>query len=790
MVNRDRLRVLSRLAQAPLDNEAANAKLAEEGSRSINVIKASNDLGLVAEELEVIEAIIHRLPKEGIEELFGLLKIYSDSSYPNESELSYPPSSASITCSLLKVLGMLRYTEENVKRLLETYLEASLHTNAQIASTATELLADCSKLNLHVYENIGLAYHLRLLQLIESLEKKSLRGYFNAVVDMIEPLFATEMEKTTGDYQSVTLHFGGILGTDEFQEMRSRALSVAKQLYSICDNTIEQIKVIALLNSACRSYFRQKPANGVLDMLEENQIEVLSFYSQIAQSAPLEVLQKIEHDGYWVFYHAHSDRVREVGRILETTIASNSEYTIYKTLVGFEGVFHPWDDRDESNSRFSEIQEKRTERAVQWANEVTEEAWPIWRKRILEYLQRSSNDLATFPIFHRFVQTLSEKLPRLMLGLIQEERANVEPAIIPIIKGLWASKEQASLKAVVRDWLHSGEGLYPIVKSFLSLEEIDDELLTLALDKALEIKDEATLSVIVAVVIVHYEKLDRDQIDTFFKVPLSALTEKESIMWMHGVWHRRDRLALIAKLDEEGINLILENFAHARTIDYEMEVVLASIAADSPEKVLDFFRTRIVQKFEQNQTDIDAIPYRLTELAKVLGKHSRLTIRTVYEWSSSNTQHQRYYVGELIKALFPKIEGDTEAALLEILNQNPKQGGSFLISVLHHYDGELCIYDLVKVVLATSPSAEELKEECYMIIAATGVVQGEFGFAEAYERRVGLLASWLDDERDAVRSFAREAIERLKKSAEWHRKKAEEDIALRKLQYGEGKPKA
>ncbi len=64
------------------------------------------------------------------------------------------------------------------------------------------------------------------------------------------------------------------------------------------------------------------------------------------------------------------------------------------------------------------------------------------------------------------------------------------------------------------------------------------------------------------------------------------------------------------------------------------------------------------------------------------------------------------------------------------------------------------------------------------------VVMGEFGFAEAYERKIEEIKPWLNDENEKVRNFAADYVTRLKNTAKSERRRAEEDIELRKHAYG------
>jgi hypothetical protein len=67
----------------------------------------------------------------------------------------------------------------------------------------------------------------------------------------------------------------------------------------------------------------------------------------------------------------------------------------------------------------------------------------------------------------------------------------------------------------------------------------------------------------------------------------------------------------------------------------------------------------------------------------------------------------------------------------------------------------------------------------------TGVVEGEFGFAEAYERKKNEVKDWMTDPDEKVQEFAKWYIANLEQLSAAERKRAEEEMVLRKHRYGE-----
>ena len=72
-----------------------------------------------------------------------------------------------------------------------------------------------------------------------------------------------------------------------------------------------------------------------------------------------------------------------------------------------------------------------------------------------------------------------------------------------------------------------------------------------------------------------------------------------------------------------------------------------------------------------------------------------------------------------------------------------------------------------------------------IILDSTGVVSGEFGMRQAYQRKKEEVSSWLKDEREKVSSFAERYTRTLDRQIAAEQRRAEEGLEMRKREYGE-----
>jgi len=100
----------------------------------------------------------------------------------------------------------------------------------------------------------------------------------------------------------------------------------------------------------------------------------------------------VEHDAYWIYYHQRLSRWK--WRIFRFGMPfQSSEYGIYKTLIGFEGIFGEWEKLKTSEAAWDFSDEKRNANAERFAEDVTETTYDSWRQRILRFSETESTIL-------------------------------------------------------------------------------------------------------------------------------------------------------------------------------------------------------------------------------------------------------------------------------------------------------------------------------------------------------------------------------------------------------------
>jgi hypothetical protein len=75
-----------------------------------------------------------------------------------------------------------------------------------------------------------------------------------------------------------------------------------------------------------------------------------------------------------------------------------------------------------------------------------------------------------------------------------------------------------------------------------------------------------------------------------------------------------------------------------------------------------------------------------------------------------------------------------------------------VLGILRNYHGQPFIHRLCKEIVRSIPADSPLRTEVAVALETTGVVSGEFGMAEAYERKRLEVLDWLKDSDERVQN--------------------------------------
>jgi len=805
-----RIKVLARLSQSrtPAAEEAVGRACAE----AFSVLLKGTDYDALEFALEVVTTVGFRRSKNAVAALSEFLRSVECRKLLHPAELSgwgeainKYRGSTSLMTKAIKVLSGLRYLETGA--VTDTLLWATVHSEERVRKSADEALRGLAKYNLSVFygtedesrRGIGAAPQMAVLDIVESKADRFLRDHLSGVLTLLEGLLSTSMESASWSSGAVTLSRAVTPAAGEVPTVRRRSVNLLKRLYGLVESKRQKLSVISTLNAAARSESLAAADKDYANMIAVSAQDVLSLFALIAErEGDLQIVQKIEHDSYWIHYHSPSSEVRAAALAVKAVIDANAEYSIYKTLIGFEGIVGEWTQPLGESPYLIAAQERRMKDAKLMASRISQEGFEVWKKRILTFAQTESNDMATFPVFYEFLAQVSGLYPEFALDLLVNESEQLSPFLIPILRGVWDSDQRAELLPVMTGWIDGATSnakspLYACAKLFLSTKEIDMEVLEHILAKAVELEDGYVIRQVAAVGLTRsIDGVEREALKSLFLHALRELTKLRDASWVADIWYRKDVKAVVAELAPTERREVLENLRFLPQIDYQAEDVLAVVAGREPGEVVDFLCARTYERDEEFRTEIESnggryeeLPYQFHSLHETLAANADLVVGRVLDWYYRDSSLFLYRGAKLLQLVFPDFPHVFQASLMKLIKTEGDAELRFVSDVLRAYDGPAFLHPVAKQLIKVLSPDSELLHEVAIALQSTGVVSGEYGMVEAYERKRLEVLDWLQDPHERVRAFAAQYITELESMRDFEQRRADESIALRKFEYGE-----
>ncbi|MEZ5759502.1 MAG: hypothetical protein R3D86_14875, partial [Emcibacteraceae bacterium] len=288
---------------------------------------------------------------------------------------------------------------------------------------------------------------------------------------------------------------------------------------------------------------------------------------------------------------------------------------------------------------------------------------------------------------------------------------------------------------------------------------------------------------LIMVLVVAIKNIDQEKVKTNFIIPiLKELTILKNSDWIKEIWFRPYRKKLFEVFDENEIEVVLDNLLWLNQIDHEGEEILTLVAKKHPLKVVKFFGERL-QKSKETEI-FDAIPFQFQELHKIFSSHAVQVIKEVRTWHEGDDGLYSYRGPRFLSLIFPDFPDEFENELLTIVVRGNEEDIKFVLSILRNYEGQIFLHKVCREIVISLPKDHSLLNEVMIILESTGVVSGEYGRALAYERKIKEIEYWLEDENSNVREFSKHYVEILNQQAAQERERVDEEIALRKYEYG------
>lgn len=698
--------------------------------------------------------------------------------------------------STLEVIDRLRFRYEGAieatfDALREIWAGAERPTETERIIQSARRLAEN---NLSAWQKVGPAVQQLVVEKIQLLTAEQIEASRPLAIAVLDEVLKFEVCGTTWNFGSATIHRGAVPPSEALREIRQTAIEVLCVLFRESKDDEERREIKHAFNDATRPPSGPGMDANLMEILLQDALLIISFYREIASGLSFELLQSLEHDLFWLYQHQGKPRreMENKSRIVELheqlareiiafrdQVNSDRRFVIYKTLVGFQSVFSPmWD----ASKNIEEEKAYRQSRIGELVECISIENASEWFEIIGRCARTKSNDGATFPSFRDFLEELAREKPDVTLKLIEGMDNHLAWFLPSILKGLNTSIGYEEVRSLADKWLDEPRYLQQIAIFCGEIPVLDANLLERVVGMAIVTSDE--VAVISAMEVAARQDATPDElVERIFLPGLRYLASIRDTRWVRVVWPFARKSAVFSSLSEAGVDEVLASLVGEMKLGTESEWVLAVTAKNWPIKVLDYFieRLRLANSREASK-GFEPVPYSLTELQEPLVNYPADMVRKLRAWQNEDDTLFQFYGAQFAKAVFPNF-APLETSLRSIVAEGERRGIEFVVAVLRAFDGQPALQSTCRDIVVALEPDDELLNEVAIVLDSTGVVHGQFGFVEAYERKKIEMEDWLSDPREPVRSFAEMHIRSLERAIAADQRRAMESHEIRKRDY-------
>ena len=701
-----------------------------------------------------------------------------------------------VTAQIAEIVERYRYVDplETYAFIRDIYVQTSDPKSRDRLVTLAERLASHT---LQIWQCYGPLVQVRLA---EALSKEGDIGSFAPIATTIaSKILKPDITGTTSSSTAVMLHHGVVIHSQALETARSSTIvTISAYAESVIGDDDALHSATSSLFDAGRTPQTGKQSPEVAAMILMDLAHAVESIARFASQASFNARQDIES---MLFQHwcwnrspprhiatepkvaaAHERLIRNIISLREV-LNADEEFVAFKTIVGYKSVFpHQW---EEGEMDFERDEAVRNQRQDELAESITPENWSIWKSRLATAASVKSNDLATFPPYERFLSAIAARQPKLVFELLEDRSILPNWTIHPIACALLDGEMRVEVEALLGRRLDDGHFVSEIAGLIASASGVPPALLTKVASRAVNDADVRACTILANGAIRRYaDNLQLWRDDVFFRC-LAVLHKASSHNWIAHSWHQPGKESLFSNLKDDQSQAVLAAMVRVGQIDYQTEQILMSIALTRHQMVLDWFGQRIEIETQEPSLKFDSIPFSFQSVHKALKPHPRDVVASACQWFRCGDFAAEWQATHFLSKIYPDFEDPLPTILFEMIDRADLEDLSFIASSLQGFKGQAEVFPILRTILASDVASDDTEECVSRVLIESGVMHGAFGAAQTYQAKAELLKPWLDDKNERVANFSAREIRTFENMVASENRRAQEEIAMRKLQYGE-----
>jgi ppGpp synthetase/RelA/SpoT-type nucleotidyltranferase len=680
----------------------------------------------------------------------------------------------------LEILDLVKYVD--VKSVFTLLVELFEESDEELKELILRNISNISTYRLGIYNGVGTAVQDIIASEINEWSDSKLLSLEEIASRICGAFLQLILEDSRFENGSIVVEKASIPGTNDIKKIRGKALDILKKLYNLDRSDTQRRKILITVLKATIIYPSLPLDKKAREMISENTNEVLTFTQKIVcdPETSLVILLEIEIQLFRLSQHIDDGECQSKIISIRTQLENNEEYQIYRSLMGPD-MFVPSNGSDiQDDERYQQIKSSRLQQAIEYAKQVSNGNFDIWRDRILNYCSYQNHHYRPPYYLNNFLESLGQESPGLALRLLKENAKEVHESLLHLLLGVSNSSLKSEADALIQEWASSGKYLYTCAQVYEAVDEFDQDLMESILESAKKATDLYAVKQIIRTAITRDTS---DRSNAVKKVVISSitfLTTCRDSSWTNNLYEPTKLKAVLSSLNENESNIILDNLVWANSIEYSEEQVLMPISENFPENVIELFSKRIQHK--KNLTlfnDYGPIPFEFHNLSVPLSKIPKKALEIISAWYDDDTHRFKYYGAKLLKLIFPNFPEVFQNELVELVHNKQEKSLLIALSILENFQGEEFLHPICKEIIKELPEHSLHHSKVMYILQKIDGVTGDYGFIEIWEQKKKEIEPWLNEANPKIVEFANKYKDCLDKQIKSEKRRVESDRALR-----------
>jgi hypothetical protein len=797
----EKKRAFSKLLK--IDSDISNSFLSSTSLKmKMEVMKNKNN-DEIFQKLELLEEFIYKVPEIALDIVRDIIKNKKTNrvkKYKTKFGTYDGKNYEDLVLKCVELLSYIKYikTEDVFEILID------LKIDGKISEKSKDAIKNLTKYNYFALKNIGYTTQRKILDIILGWKEKKRDKYLEIINLVVGEFLQFEFEGTEMvEANKMVFKSGPLSPTDYLKKIRVDSINLIMETFNHSEDIKEKISLLNVLENASRvhSSIDEKGRKFVADDLNY----IVGFYekvifdkkSSIIAEAP--IILEIENRLYWM---SKGDEFIDKKKIENITkkIREDEFYGLYRMLIGdvvyHEGGYEAWQKKKDD----------KIDDSLKKINDDNVNGWIETLDNIAKY--KNVIEGWTLQGFNNFMQRIAEEKPMIAEMLLDDAFKNKKPLINFVdyfLSGfrrknnviLWDRYVEKIIEIKSSDLLSTAfvSLMYIDAKDIKKVvRQSDIDLLRKSIvgkGKYKFLRAKGTNKLLL------HSSLFSGLLQIFEKNPIAIekliIEEMESNQELLSLYVREldfmnsKRMAHISNWSNGLRNYILKRLVELSDLDHSAQNILLGIGEKYFDQLMEVFLKRIQKADKENPKKkfkdrrYNAIPYHFNDdLIKYISEDQKNGyLEYVSEWSEKMTKDWSVYnweLGEFIE----KMNLSFADVLKNIINRGDKKSFNNAIDILRTVNVppfEIC-FEIVK-----KTTDKEVLDRVESVMYSTGTVMGVHGFSEAYKEKVKLLEDYVNKNEGWVKKFALRMIEKFKEKAEEERKREDEMIQLRKIEF-------